>query len=169
MEDPRSIAERIILLDGIASAQVFFIAPAHTKGDLVVYLPTDKIMYVGDLAANGHLPFMQSDDVDPVGWERTLSALSQVASEKVVPGHGEVGTRTMLTESLAYVHAVNKLAKKLVDANVAEAALDAQIHAKENEIPGVTMSDAHVANVKAVVKAMKEKAAKAPAPTPAAK
>jgi len=164
-----SIAERIILLDGIESAQVFFLAPAHTKGDLVVYLPTDKIMYVGDLAASGHMPFMQSADVDPVGWERTLTALSQVASEKVVPGHGDVGDRKMLNESLAYVHAVNKLAKKLIDANVADSALDAQIRAKDNETPGITTSDAHVANVKAVVKAMKEKAAKAPAPTPAAK
>lgn len=164
-----SVAERVILLDGIESAQVFFIASAHTKGDLVVYLPTDKVMYVGDLAANGHMPYMQSADVDPAGWERALTALSQVASEKVVPGHGDVGTRTMLTESLAYVHAVNKLAKKLIDENVADAALDAQIRAKDNEIQGVTTTDAHVANVKAAVKAMKEKAAKAPAPTPAHK
>jgi len=164
-----SVAERVILLDGIESAQIFFLGSAHTKGDLIVYLPTDKVMYVGDLAANGRMPFLQSPDVDPVGWERALTALSQVAAEKVVPGHGEVGTRTMLTESLAYVHAVNKVAKKLIDSGVADDALDAQIRSKDNEIAGVTMSDAHVANVKAAVKAMKEKAAKAPTPTPAPK
>jgi cyclase len=164
-----SIAERIILLDGVEQAQVLFLGSAHTRGDLIIYLPTDKVLYAGDLAASGHLPFLQSADVDPIGWERALTALSQVPAEKVVPGHGDVGTKTMLTESLAYVHAVNKLARKLIDANVADAALDEQIRAKENEIPGVTTSDAHVANVKAAVKAMKEKAAKAPSPTPAAK
>lgn len=164
-----SIAERVMFLDGIETAQVFFLGSAHTRGDLVVYLPTDKVLYAGDLAANGHMPYMQSPDVDPVGWERALTALSQVPAEKVVPGHGDVGTKQMLTESLAYVHAVNKLARKLIDAGVSDAALDAQIHAKENAIEGVTMSDAHAANIKAAVKAIKEKAAKASAPTPAPK
>ena len=164
-----SIADRLILLDGVEQAQVLFLGSAHTRGDLVIYLPTDKVLYAGDLAANGHMPFMQSADVDPVGWERALTALSQVPAEKVVPGHGEVGTTQMVSQSLAYVHAVNKLASKLVDAGVSDSALDAQIHAKENEIAGVTMSDAHAANIKAAVKAIKEKAAKVPAPTPAPK
>ena len=164
-----SIAERIILLDGVESAQIFFLGSAHTKGDLVVYLSTDKVLFAGDLAANGHMPFMQSPDVDPLGWERALTALSQVPAEKVVPGHGDVGTKTMLTETLAYVHAVNKVAKKLADSGVAESALDAQIRAPENAIAGVTMSDAHAANIKSAVMAIKEKAAKAPPPTPAPK
>jgi cyclase len=164
-----SIADRIILLDGVESAQVLFLGSAHTKGDLVVYLPADKVLFVGDLAANGRMPYLQSADVDPVGWERALTALSQVPAEKVVPGHGDVGTKTMVTESLAYVHAVNKVAKKLADSGVAESTLDAQIRAPENEISGVTMSDAHAANIKSAVKAIKEKAAKAPTPTPASK
>jgi cyclase len=164
-----SISERVILLDGVESAQVFFLGAAHTKGDLVVYLPTDKVMYVGDIATSGRMPFMQSADVDPVGWERALAALTQVPAEKVVPGHGDVGTKAMLTESLAYVHGVNKVAKKLIDAGVKDDALDAQIRSKENEVAGVPMSDAHVANVKAAMKAMRDKAAKAPTPTPAHK
>jgi cyclase len=164
-----SIADRLILLDGVEQAQVLFLGSAHTRGDLVIYLPTDKVLYAGDLAANGHMPSMQSADVDPVGWERALTVLSQVPAEKVVPGHGEVGTTQMVSQSLAYLHAVNKVASKLVDAGVSDSALDAQIHAKENEIAGVTMSDAHAANIKAAVKAIKEKAAKAPTPTPAPK
>ena len=164
-----SIAERVMFLDGIEQVEILFLGSAHTRGDLVVYLPTDKVLYVGDLAAQGHLPFMQSADVDPVGWERALTALTQVPADKVVPGHGDVGTKQMLTESLAYVHEVNKLARKLIDAGVSDGALDAQIRAPENAIHGVTMTDAHAANIKAAVKAIKEKAAKAPAPAPAPK
>jgi cyclase len=164
-----SVAERVMLLDGIEQVEILFLGSAHTRGDLVVYLPTDKVLYSGDLAANGHMPYLQSADVDPVGWERALTLLAQVPAEKVVPGHGDVGTKQMLTESLAYVHEVNKLARKLIDAGVPDNGLDAQIRAPENAISGITMSDAHAANIKSAVKAIKEKAAKAPAATPAPK
>jgi len=164
-----SIAERVMLLDGIENTQIFFLAAAHTKGDLVVYLPSDKVLFVGDLAANGHIPFLQSADVDPVGWERALAALSQVPAEKVVPGHGDVGTKAMLTESLAYLHAVNAFVKKFLDAGMRDDMLDAQVRAPENAIAGISVTEAHIGNVKAAVRAAREKAAKAPAPTPAPK
>src|SRR5262245_28916348 len=38
-----SISERVILLDGLHSAQIFFLGRAHTKGDLVVYLTGDQV------------------------------------------------------------------------------------------------------------------------------
>ena len=47
--------------------------------------------------------------------------------------------------------------------------MDAQIRAPENEIKNIPVTDAHIANVKAAVRAMREKAASSPTPTPAAK
>ncbi|HEY1435126.1 MAG TPA: MBL fold metallo-hydrolase, partial [Thermoanaerobaculia bacterium] len=99
-----SVSERVFLLDGIHSAQVLFLGAAHTKGDLVVYLSADKILFAGDVVSNGRMPFLGSPDVDPVGWERALKELSQVPIEKLVPGHGEIGPKTGLTDSLAYMH-----------------------------------------------------------------
>ncbi|HWZ84654.1 MAG TPA: MBL fold metallo-hydrolase [Thermoanaerobaculia bacterium] len=160
-----SISERVILLDGIHSAQIFFLGAAHTKGDLVVYLPADKILYAGDIVSNGRMPFLGSPDADPVGWERALLALSQVPVDKVVPGHGDIGPKTGINDSLAYLHAVNQLVKKLVDSGMRDEMLDAQIRAPENEVKGIAVSDAHVANVKAAVKVEREKAARKPTPT----
>ena len=164
-----SIAERIILVDGIHSAQIFFLGAAHTKGDLVVYLPTDKVLYAGDIVSNGRMPYLQSADVDPVGWERALAALSQVPVEKVVPGHGEVGPKTGLTDSLGYLHAVNGLVKKFLDAGYRDDMLDAQIRAPENEIKNIPVTDAHIANVKAAVRVERDKRKPTPVPTPAGK
>lgn len=67
-----SISERSILVDGIHDVQIYHLGAAHTKGDLAVYLPNQKILFAGDLAANGLYPYMQSADMDPTGW----SALS---------------------------------------------------------------------------------------------
>lgn len=166
-----SIADRTIMVDGIHNAQVSFLGAAHSKGDLVVYLPNDKIMFIGDLASNGRMPFMQSPDVDPDGWERALAALSHVTIEKMVPGHGQVGPSSGLLESAAYVHAVNQLAHKFVSAGMSDELVTIQIHAPENRIKGLETSDEHTQNVKAAVRAEREKAARqtTPTPTPAAK
>ncbi len=110
-----SISERSIMVDGFRNSQVYFLGAAHSSGDLVVYLSGDKILFSGDLALNGRQPFMQSADVDPAGWERSLQSLSRVPVEKLVPGHGEIGPILGIQVSLAYVSRVNALAKKIVE------------------------------------------------------
>ena len=88
----------------------------------------------------------------------------------MVPGHGEIGPVTGLADSLAYVHRVNELAKKFVEANIPDDMVTAQVRAPENVIEHVPVTDSHVANVKAAMRALREKNAKpaaTPVPTPA--
>lgn len=170
-----SISERSIQLDGIHNVQIYHLGGGHTANDLVVYLAGDKILYSGDLVANGRQPFMQSPDVDPAGWERALAALASVPVDKLVPGHGDIGSPAGIKDTGAYVHAVNSLAKKLVDAGTPDTMIDSQLRDPENTIKNVQLTDAHIANIKASVKALRDKAVKsttpaaAPAPTPAKK
>jgi len=164
-----SISERAISIDGLHNVQVYFLGAAHTKGDLVVYLANDKVLFSGDIALNGRMPFLQSPDVDPVGWEKALLTLSKVPAEKLVPGHGDIGSKEGIADSLAYLHAVNQFARKFVDNAMRDDMMDAQIRAPENEIKNIPVTDAHIANVKAAVHALREKAAAKPTPTPAAK
>jgi glyoxylase-like metal-dependent hydrolase (beta-lactamase superfamily II) len=134
-----------------------------------VYLPGQKLLFSGDLVLNGLQPFMQSPDMDPAGWERSLQSLSHVPVDVLVPGHGEIGPKTGLQDSLAYVSRVNALARKLVDGNVGDEMVDPAVRAPENQIPNVPPNPAHVANIKAAVKAVREKKAKAsvtPMPSP---
>jgi len=172
----QSISERSILVDGLRNVQIYFLGAAHTKGDLVVYLASDKILFAGDLAGNGRLPFLQSQDVDPAGWEKALEALAKTPVEKVVAGHGDLaGTKAAVTDSLAYIRAVNALAKKFVDSGTRDESLDALIRAPENSIPNVPVGEGHVGNVKAAVRALRDKASRkttpaaSPAPTPSAR
>jgi cyclase len=163
-----SISERSIMIDGLRNAQIYFLGAAHTSGDLVVYLPGDKVLFAGDLALNGRLAFMQSPDVDPLGWERSLQSLSRVSVEKLAPGHGEIGPAAGIQVSLAYVGAVNALAKRFVDGGAPDEVLDAEVRKPENAIPNVPVTAAHIANVKAAVKSIREKRKPTPAPAPAA-
>lgn len=164
-----SLSERAILVDGLHNVQIYYLGAAHTKGDLVIYLANDKVLFSGDLALNGRMPFLQSPDVDPAGWEKALQVLAKVPAEKLVPGHGDIGSTAGIADSLAYLHAVNQLAKKFVDNAMRDDMMDAQIRAPENEVKNIPVTDAHIANVKAAVRAMRDKANAKPTPTPAAK
>ena len=161
-----SVSERSFLLDGLRTAEIDYLGAAHTKEDLIVYLTQEKILFAGDVASNGRLPDMKSIDADPLGWERALQNLSRVGVQKMVPGHGEIGPASGLADSLAYVHRVNELAKKFLEAKIPDDMVTAQVRAPENVIEHVPVTDAHIANVRAVMRDLKEKSQK-PAPTPA--
>ena len=164
-----AVSERTILVDGLHNAQIYFLAAAHTRGDLLLYLVNDKILFAGDIALNGRLPFMQSADVDADGWERVLATIQKVGPEKMVPGHGTIGPITGINDSLAYVHRVAEITRKIVNNGIRDELIDAEIRAPENRIQNVPLSESHIANVKATVKAMREKVAHRTTPTPASR
>lgn len=64
--------------------------PAHTGGDLVVYLPKQKIVFAGDLAWNRAVPWLLDPQMSVAGWNESLDSLTskRFVIEKLVPGHG---------------------------------------------------------------------------------
>jgi len=67
--------------------------PAHTAGDLVVYLPKQKILFAGDLVSNKSVPWLLDPGMDVKGWLASLDSLLTPAFslQTVVPGHGVIG------------------------------------------------------------------------------
>jgi cyclase len=73
---------------------LLFLGRGHTSGDVVVYLPKEKIVATGDLL-HGWMPFMA--DGFPVEWVATLDQLGKLEFDQIVGGHGGVKPRTHLT------------------------------------------------------------------------
>jgi cyclase len=61
--------------------------PGHTAGDTVLYLPTEKIVLVGDLLVYP-VPYLAS--AHPTAWIASLKTLSQLDATTFIPGHGPV-------------------------------------------------------------------------------
>ncbi len=58
----------------------------HTKGDTVLWLPQQKILFSGDLVEYGATPYC--GDCYYEDWPGTLDALTALGAEKLVPGRG---------------------------------------------------------------------------------
>ena len=60
---------------------------AHTNSDLYVYIPSEKIVFVGDLVFNQRLPSLRDGDIN--GWIEALEDIKKMNVKYIVGGHGE--------------------------------------------------------------------------------
>jgi cyclase len=96
--------------------EVFHWAPAHTSGDLVVYLPADKIVFTGDIIAMQlpdpliHLEKNGSSE----GWIATAKGMVALNADQYVPGHGDVQMKPAIQKRLADAEAKRAKIKDLV-------------------------------------------------------
>jgi glyoxylase-like metal-dependent hydrolase (beta-lactamase superfamily II) len=84
-----TLKAKMTLFRGSREIQILFFGRGHTGGDVVVYLPREKIVCTGDLLTAG-LAYMGDGHVDE--WVTTLDMLKTLDFESVIPGHGEVFT-----------------------------------------------------------------------------
>lgn len=66
---------------------LLFLGRGHTGGDIVVYLPRERVLATGDLVT-AWVPGM--NDGYPNEWIGTLSEISKLGIDKVIVGHGQV-------------------------------------------------------------------------------
>ncbi|MEV4141495.1 MBL fold metallo-hydrolase [Dactylosporangium sp. NPDC049742] len=64
--------------------------PAHTTGDLVAWLPEERVLFAGDLVFNGLTPLVFMGSV--TGAIAALDWLAAVGPDHLVPGHGPLLT-----------------------------------------------------------------------------
>lgn len=81
---------------GKKEVQLFYPGPAHTHGDLVVYVPADKILATGDLFFHTFYPFFDPSRVG-VSLPGLIRSIRTVVArfpdtKTVVPGHGPLAT-----------------------------------------------------------------------------
>lgn len=97
--------QQLVLDDGIHKVILIKIGPGHTAGDAVAYLPNEKILSTGDLCVNGNPWGNNVADVN-ANYEHWLAALDTLYTwdiRQVIPGHGDIGSKTILKQQRDYL------------------------------------------------------------------
>jgi glyoxylase-like metal-dependent hydrolase (beta-lactamase superfamily II) len=71
---------------GRLEVKILQLGRGHTKGDTVVWLPAEKVVFAGDLVEYEATPY--TGDAYLGEWPRTLDNLAALNPEKLVPGRG---------------------------------------------------------------------------------
>lgn len=80
-----TLTDRMTLHRGGREIQLMFLGRGHTAGDVVVYLPREKVLVTGDLLTAG-LPWM--GDGYPREWADTLERFKALDFDVMLPAHG---------------------------------------------------------------------------------
>ncbi|MFX1738165.1 MBL fold metallo-hydrolase [Paraburkholderia sp. A1RI_3L] len=84
---PTLVFEReITLFLGKLEVRIAHLGAGHTKGDTVVWLPSQKVLFSGDLVEYDAACYC--GDAQLAQWPATLEALRALGAEKLVPGRG---------------------------------------------------------------------------------
>ncbi len=80
--------------------------PAHTPEDTVVYVPSEKVLYAGDVVFRARIPYV--GQADSRHWIAALDQLLKFDAKVLVPGHGPPSTDpredlTLTRDYLAYL------------------------------------------------------------------
>jgi glyoxylase-like metal-dependent hydrolase (beta-lactamase superfamily II) len=78
-----------LTVGGIA-LKISRVGPAHAPEDLIIYIPSEKVLFAGDLVFRGRIPFV--GNADSKGWLQALDEIGSLNPNIVIPGHGAHST-----------------------------------------------------------------------------
>ena len=92
------------------------LGPAHTRGDVLVHVPADRILYSGDLLFVGGHPVIWSG---PIGnWIKACDYILGLDVDIIVPGHGPIAEKPAVRELKSYFEYIAAEARRHFDNDV---------------------------------------------------
>jgi glyoxylase-like metal-dependent hydrolase (beta-lactamase superfamily II) len=108
-----TFSDRMTVWLGKTEVQIIHAGRGHTKGDTIVWLPKERVLFSGDLVEYGATPYC--GDAHLQDWPQTLQKLRDLKPLALVPGRGDAltteravedglaGTQAFITELYAEV------------------------------------------------------------------
>lgn len=94
------------------SAKLLTLGGGHSFCDSILYLPEDKVIFMGDLLfVECHPTFF--DESNPEKWKHLLKQLAGMDVEIVIPGHGSIGTKEDIYKVIDYINEIMIIAKEI--------------------------------------------------------
>jgi glyoxylase-like metal-dependent hydrolase (beta-lactamase superfamily II) len=96
--------------------ELYHWAPAHTSGDLIIYLPKYKIVATGDIIATNN-PYPRIHDEkngSTEGWITTAKGMVTLDADTFIPGHGTIQAKADIQKRIADAEARRNQVKELV-------------------------------------------------------
>jgi len=103
------------------------VGPAHTRGDVLVHSPEDRVVFTGDILFIESTPIMWQGPVK--NWIRACMLIEDMDVDLIIPGHGPITDKHGVVQVRQYLQFVRDQAKARFDAGLSaiEAAKDIEL------------------------------------------
>ena len=109
---------------GDKQVQLIEVGPAHTRGDVLVHVPEDRVIFTGDILFIDGTPIIWEGPVE--NWLAACDRIEALELEAIVPGHGPITDKQGVRAVRDYLVFVRDEARARYDAGMSpeEAARD---------------------------------------------
>src|SRR6266566_3865501 len=100
------------------------VGPAHTLGDTLVHIPTDRVVFTADILFIGGHPIIWAGPTS--NWLRACDRILEMDVDTIVPGHGPITDKKGVAEVKGYLEYIYQEAEKRYETGMSaqEAAKD---------------------------------------------
>jgi glyoxylase-like metal-dependent hydrolase (beta-lactamase superfamily II) len=79
-----------------------YYTPGHSTSQICVYVPEERVVFVGDTVFSGCQTWLHSAEIDPL--LKSLKFIDTLDVDYIVPGHGPVVNKDYLKVQTAFIH-----------------------------------------------------------------
>ena len=121
--------DHVLDLGGVR-VRLMAVGPAHTRGDTVFFVDTDRVLFSGDVVMTA-LPAFSSPASSVARWQSNLDALEALKPVRIVPSHGPMGNTSMIAAYRTFLDTVVTRARAL---KAQGRSLDETVQTLQNEL-----------------------------------
>ena len=149
---------RLLLGKKEEEVQVLFLGVGHTDGDLVAFFPARRLLVAGDLFLNGYEPLVDvAAGGDLLLLRKTLERLLELPFDRVLPGHGPMGTRAQVQRYRDYLAQMETQVRQALARGVSEEQAAREVTLPEyGELKPIPFGPDRSANVRQMFRAVLE-------------
>ena len=101
---PTILFDRDYRLDlGGVSVRLMWFGAAHTKGDELILVAPDSVLFSGDVVQNKAGPYFYCDNCTPKSWLAVVDKLARLNPKIVVPDHSPPGDTSLIAQERAFM------------------------------------------------------------------
>lgn len=101
---------------GSKSVELLKVGPAHTEGDMIAFVPSERTIFTGDIIFYTNTPILWSGPAS--NWIAAIDHILSLDVETVVPGHGPVTDKVGVRKTREYLVYIQTQARKRYDAGM---------------------------------------------------
>jgi glyoxylase-like metal-dependent hydrolase (beta-lactamase superfamily II) len=107
---------KLVLPFGDRTIEVIHVGPAHTRGDVIVHSPRDRVVYTGDVMFIGGHPVIWEGPWS--NWIKACETILALDVDVIVPGHGRIVDKAGAREMLEWIVYLRDEARARYDAGL---------------------------------------------------
>ena len=112
----RSFDGELDLQVGDKPVHLIEVGPAHTRGDVLVHSPADRVGFTGDILFIESTPIMWQGPV--ANWIKACQRIEAMDVDLIVPGHGPISDKNGVAKVRHYLQFVHDEARARYDAGM---------------------------------------------------